>query len=205
MSSNSRRAGAYRVRERDISVHPRTAYASNRPPSSVYSSGSHILQYPKSVITLEFYDPPAASMTDQNTAQHHVLQSPQRRPVRVGRSNSPKAVTRHQVGVKKMGGGVGGGKALSQRTTSSPAISHYRTGTGFFTITAYLPSDGGKRLKVRNRERERMSCSDDSCRREEEGWVYTQIYIYPRVYALKSLQERTHVYICTQLFGKSNS
>lgn len=157
MSSNSRRAGAYRVRERDMSVHPRSAYASNRPPSSVYSStsGSHLLQYPNSVITLAFYDSPAPNMSDQTPAQHRVHQSPQRRPVRAGRSNSPKPDSRHQVGVKKVGGGVSGGKALSQRTASQPTIRHYRSGTGFFTITAYLPIDGGKRLKVGKRERER--------------------------------------------------
>lgn len=176
MSSNSRRARAYRVRERDMSVHPRSAYASNRP-SSVYSSagGSHLLQYPNSVITLAFYDSPAPTMSDQTPAQHRVHQSPQRRPVRAGRSNSPKPDTRHQVGVKKLGGG---GKALSQRTASQPALRHYRSGTGFFTITAYLPIDGGKRLKVGNRERETTSCNE-SCRREEGvafGCTHTEIY-----------------------------
>lgn len=183
MSSNTRRAGAYRVRERDMSVHPRSAFASNRP-SSVYSSGSHLLQYPKSVITLEFYDSPAANMSNQTPAQHRVHQSPQRRPVRTGRSNSPKPDTRHQVGVKKVGGSVSGGKALSQRTTSQPTIRHYRTGTGFFTITAYLPIDGGKRLKVGNRERERMSCNESRGRGEGTalGCTHTEIYILLRMH-----------------------
>lgn len=194
MSSNSRRARAYRVRERDMSVHPRSAYASNRPPSSVYSDfarGSHLPQYPKSVITFEFYDSPAATMSDPNAAQHHVPPSPQRRP---GRVVHPKPVNRHQVGAKKIGGGgVSGGKALSQRTTttSPPTVSHYRSGTGFFTITAYLPFDGGKRLKVR--------VVIKSCRRGEvAAGVYTQTKIYSLVYALTT---GLGVYTCVHMYS----
>ena len=80
--------------------------------------------------------------------------------------------------MKKLGGGGGGGggggsKVVQQRTTSaSPtAVGHYQGSSGYFTITAYLPFDGGKRLKVlfvmsiggrggvssvRERERERV-------------------------------------------------
>lgn len=196
-----------------MSVHPRSAYASNRPISSVYSdfaSGSRLLQYPKSVITFELlYDPPAATMSDPNAAQHHVPPSPQRRPGRVGRVNSPKPVNRHQVGVKKIAGGVvSGGKALSQRNsaTSPPTLGHYRTGTGFFTITAYLPFDGGKRLKVNNGEREGVVIK--SCRREEgvAFVVYTQRDIYILLCMHWELPKSVHMCtLCTQLFGRCSS
>lgn len=161
MSSTSGRAGAYRVREQGMNVKPRTSSAYTRTHSQ-YSGGSQVLQYPKSVITFEFYDHPqpvATNMSDPNAAQL-VAKSPQRRPGRVGRANSPKPVTRHQVGVKKLGGGGGGGvglgggggggKVVSQRTSSaSPTtLGHYQGNSGYFTITAYLPFDGGKRLKV---------------------------------------------------------
>ena len=176
MSSSSGRAGAYRVREQHTSIvqphrsssayrsnqqqQPSTGASSNRP-KSVYgnfsgSSQGPVRQYPKSVITFEFYDPPplaTANMADPSP-HHQLVASPQRRPLRATapspRSHSPKPATLHQVGMKKLGGG-GGGKILSGQRTSSAsptALGHYHTSTGYFTITAYLPFDGGKRLKV---------------------------------------------------------
>ena len=137
-----------------MSVQPPSSYASTRPPS-VYPGGYR--RVPKSVITFEFYDTPpqATNMSDPNAPQL-VPQSPQKRPSRASRANSPKPVTRHQVGVKKHGGGGGvGGKVVTQRTSNaSPAVARFKGASGYFTITAYLPFDGGKRLKVR-RERER--------------------------------------------------
>ena len=149
-----------------MSIASRAAYAASRSKSAYstdYAAGSQaVLQqqsYPKSVITFAFYDQPgppaavAASMSDHSAVPPLVRQSPQRRAGRA-RAHSPKAVTRHQVGVKKLGGGGGGGgggKVLpSQRTSSaSPTTAgHYTTSSGYFTITAYLPNDGGKRLKV---------------------------------------------------------
>ena len=172
MSSSSSRAGAYRVREQHMSIiqqPPRSAYqkqpssVTNRP-KSVYanysgSSQQPVRQYPKSVITFEFYDPPLGAggvpnnMADPNP-HHQLVASPQRRPLRVTapsalRGGSPKPATRHQVGVKKLGGG--GAKLVSQQRTSSAsptALGHYQSNAGYFTITAYLPFDGGKRLKV---------------------------------------------------------
>lgn len=162
MSSSSGRAGAYRVREQQMSIvqqPPRSAYQQQPSrPQSVYakfSGGSQpVLQYPKSVITFEFYDPPPGSAVASamgDPSPHPLVASPQRRPLRVTapaavRANSPKPTARHQVGVKKLGGG----KLGSQRNSSaSPTtLGHYQTNSGFFTITAYLPFDGGKRLKV---------------------------------------------------------
>ncbi|CAI8013553.1 hypothetical protein GBAR_LOCUS8577 [Geodia barretti] len=172
MSSSSSRAGAYRVREQHMSIiqqPPRSAYqkqpssVTNRP-KSVYanysgSSQQPVRQYPKSVITFEFYDPPLGAggvpnnMADPNP-HHQLVASPQRRPLRVTapsalRGGSPKPATRHQVGVKKLGGG--GAKLVSQQRTSSAsptALGHYQSNAGYFTITAYLPFDGGKRLKL---------------------------------------------------------
>ena len=174
MSRAGGRAGAYhRVREQQLSL--RTSSSSSyqphqpsitRPKSSSYSSyPSGPTQpvgpppYPKSVITFEFYDPPPA-MADStgDPSPHQLVASPQRRPLRVmaPRNNSPKPGSR---GVRKLGGGGGGGgggKVGAQRTNSaSPTtLGHYQSNTGYFTITAYLPFDGGKRLKVR-RERDR--------------------------------------------------
>ena len=176
MSSSSGRAGAYRVREQHnnmsiVQQPPRSAYqkqsssVTNRP-KSVYanysgSSQQPVRQYPKSVITFEFYDPPPGApnnMADPNP-HHQLVASPQRRPLRVTapsapRGSSPKPATRHQVAVKKLGGG--GAKIVSQQRTSSASpttLGHYQSNTGYFTITAYLPFDGGKRLKV-NRMRD---------------------------------------------------
>ena len=158
-SSAGGRARAYRVRD---NVQPRSAYPTNRNQSGYtdFSGRTQVLQYPKSVITFEFYDPPPSggasggNMSDPSAPQL-LKQSPQRRPGRVGRASSPKPVTRHQVGMKKHVGGTGavggGGKMLSQRASnaSPTAASHYHgTSSGYFTITAYLPYDGGKRLKV---------------------------------------------------------
>ena len=156
MSSTSVRAGAYRIREQDRSVQPRSGYSTNRT-GVVYPSVGGVQQYPKSVITFEFYDSPhqqPANMTDASAAAK-LQSSPQRRPARIGRGNSPKPVTRHQVaGLRKTERGGVGGKVLSQRTNSnSPTVTHgYPTASGYFTITAYLPFDGGKRLKVRGNE-----------------------------------------------------
>lgn len=157
-SSVSGRAGTYRVVEQDMNIPSRSPFITNRSKSTAYAAnfpdGSQVIkQYPKSVITVAFYDQPAAvaaSMSEHSGSQL-VRQSPQRRAGRAGRTNSPKPGSRHQVGMKKLGGGGGGVKALSQRTTSaSPtAAGHYASSSGYFTITAYLPFDGGKRLRVR--------------------------------------------------------
>lgn len=126
-----------------MSVQSRHTYATNRPPL-VYSKshGSHLLHHPKSVITFEFYDtmsePPPAQMMPQ---------SPQRR---ANRPSSPKPSVRHQVGVKKLVG-----KPVPPPTSSTPPLGHYQGG-GYFTITAYLPFDGGKRLKVRGQSEQKV-------------------------------------------------
>ena len=153
MSSTSARAGAYRVREQqDRSVQPRSGYPASRTGAYPGGGGVH---YPKSVITFEFYDSPhqqPANMSDASAAAK-LQASPQRRPGRVGRGSSPRPSTRHQVGgMRKTDRGGVGGKVVSQRTTNAspaPSVGPYPTGSGYFTITAYLPFDGGKRLKVR--------------------------------------------------------
>ena len=174
MSSSSGRARTYRVaREKDMNIAPRSAYSTNRSPSQSPYAGYHhpatsqVLQYPpKSVITVAFYEPPqppVAAMSDPSSTGQLINQSPLRRggPGRVPRSISPKSPGRRQVGVKKLSAGAGvgrgggggvGGKVLSQQRTSSASpttLGHYSgSNSGYFTITAYLPFDGGKRLKV---------------------------------------------------------
>ena len=163
MSSAGGRAGPYCVREQQLSLRaPVSSYQQLQPsfaarPKSGYASFPSSQPtvpppYPKSVITFEFYDPPphmAASVSDPSP--HQLVSSPQRRPLQVMAppSSSPKPAAHRQFGVKKLGSG--GGKLGAQRTNSvSPtSLGHYQTNSGFFTITAYLPFDGGKRLKVR--------------------------------------------------------
>ena len=154
MSSSSARAGAYRVRDQDRSVQPRSGYPANR--SGAYPNGGGV-HYPKSVITFEFYDSPhqqSGNMSDASAAAK-LQASPQRRPGRVGRGTSPKPVTRHQVvGMRKTERGLGA-KVVSQRANNvspGPSVGPYPTSSGYFTITAYLPFDGGKRLKVRGND-----------------------------------------------------
>ena len=152
MSSNSGRAGAYGLTEQDMNVQPRSSLYTVNRPSSVYTEftgGSQYPQYPgpKSVITFEFYD--SATMADPVAT----AAAPQRRVVR---SSSPKPSTLHHVsvggggsvGVKKLGGGAVKPLAQQRTTSTSPTVGHYQTGSRYFTITAYLPFDGGKRLKV---------------------------------------------------------
>ena len=155
MSSNGGRAGAYRLTEQE---QPRSSLYTVNRPSSVYTQftgGSQHPQYPgpKSVITFEFYD--STTMADPvatAAAPQLMAQSSQQR--RVVRSSSPKP-SHHvsvggggSVGVKKLGGGAMKPLAQQRTTSTSPTVGHYQAGSRYFTITAYLPFDGGKRLKV---------------------------------------------------------
>lgn len=156
--NNSVRAGQYRSR---TNAQSRTTYPSRRgaqtyskaPTGSGVSPHHHqhkqLLHQPRSLVSVpvEFYDPyAAAAMSVSETAARH--------PRQVHRASSPKPSVRHQVSASKLSAGGGTGSvaktqlALTAARTSSPNLIYYHQGSGFFTITAHLPFDGGKRLKV---------------------------------------------------------